>query len=79
MPERYLLPLFILLILIILVSFTDFTTRISVYVGAILAAVFEHVRVSNALPGIGYTTALDYIFYSCYLPQGYRHTYDVVN
>lgn len=63
---KNLLPLFILMILIILVSFTDFTTRISVYVGAILAAVFEHIRTSNALPGIGYTTALDYIFYSVY-------------
>lgn len=63
---KNLLPLFILLILIFLVAFTDFATRISVYVGAVLAAVFEHVRVSNALPGIGYTTALDYIFYSVY-------------
>lgn len=63
---KNLLPLLILLILIYLVSFTDFATRISVYVGAILAAVFEHVRASGALPGIGYTTALDYIFYSTY-------------
>lgn len=61
------LPLFIILVLLYLVIFTDFATSISVYVGAILAIIFEHIRVSSELPGIGYTITLDYVFYGIYL------------
>lgn len=61
------LPLFIIMLLMYLVTFTDFATSISVYVGALLAIIFEHIRVSSELPGIGYTIALDYIFYALYI------------
>jgi branched-chain amino acid transport system substrate-binding protein len=60
------LPLLIMLMLIYLVIYTDFATAISVCVGAILATIVEHVRVSGDLPGIGYTVALDYFFYFAY-------------
>lgn len=61
------LPIFIILILIYLVMFTDFSTSISVYVGALLATLFEHIRALGELPDIGYTMAIDYLFYAIYL------------
>ncbi len=45
---------------------TEFSTREGVLSGTILSIAFFHLSVSSFLSGIGYTTALDYIFYFFY-------------
>lgn len=61
------LPLLIMFLLIYLVTYTDFSTSISVFIGAILATIIEHFRISGDLIGIGYIIALDYLFYATYI------------
>ena len=45
---------------------TEFSSREGVLSGTILSIAFFHLSVSSFLSGIGYTTALDYIFYVFY-------------
>ncbi len=67
---KNMLPVIILLILSYLVFFmcpNQLTARITISINSLLAVAFFHLKMSSALPGIGYLVALDYAFYVIYI------------
>ena len=66
---KNLLPLFavtILAYLSVLLPADQFVVKNAIDRGALLTVAFFHIKLSNDLPGIGYTVALDYVFYAFY-------------
>jgi len=66
---KNLLPLFAIIILAYLAAFlppAQFAINNAILRGALLTVAFFHIKLSNDLPGIGYTVALDYVFYMMY-------------
>ncbi|MFK5968766.1 MAG: extracellular solute-binding protein [Candidatus Marithrix sp.] len=53
--------------IIFFMSPTELTARIAISLNSLLAIAFFHLKMSNALPGIGYLVALDYAFYAIYM------------
>ncbi|MDM8564816.1 extracellular solute-binding protein [Candidatus Halobeggiatoa sp. HSG11] len=67
---KNMLPVVILLVLSYVVFFMspkDLTPRIAISLNSLLAVAFFHLKMSSALPGIGYLVALDYAFYAIYI------------
>ncbi|MBE9563370.1 MAG: extracellular solute-binding protein, partial [Proteobacteria bacterium] len=67
---KNMLPVLILLVLSYIVFFMspqELTPRIAISLNSLLAVAFFHLKMSSALPGIGYLVALDYAFYAIYV------------
>ena len=66
---KNLLPLLATIILAYLALFlsqAQFGIKNAIGRGALMTVAFFHIKLSNDLPGIGYTIALDYVFYIIY-------------
>jgi branched-chain amino acid transport system substrate-binding protein len=67
---KNLLPLFAIIILAYIAALlapAQFAITNAILRGALLTVAFFHIKLSNDLPGIGYTVALDNIFYMMYV------------
>jgi raffinose/stachyose/melibiose transport system substrate-binding protein len=66
---KNMLPLFAVAILAYLSIFLppdQYAIKNAIDRGALLTVAFFHIKLSNDLPGIGYTVALDWVFYAMY-------------
>jgi len=67
---KNLLPLLAVTILAYLSAFLSvgqFAIKNAIGRGALMTVAFFHIKLSNDLPGIGYSVALDYVFYAMYV------------
>ncbi len=67
---KNLLPLFAIIILAYIAALlapAQFAITNAILRGSLLTVAFFHIKLSNDLPGIGYTVALDYVFYMMYV------------
>jgi len=67
---KNLLPLLAVTVLAYLSAFlpvSQFAIKNAIGRGALMTVAFFHIKLSNDLPGIGYSVALDYVFYTMYV------------
>jgi branched-chain amino acid transport system substrate-binding protein len=67
---KNLLPLLAVTILAYISAFLSigqFAIKNAIGRGALMTVAFFHIKLSNDLPGIGYSVALDYVFYTMYV------------